>query len=280
MNTQQDSDEPAIDLSNSTDPEIGFATVVLDELIRLVSPLKVGFLVVGATARNIQSVGLMNEVPDRATKDIDIAIAVDTWEEYDRISQVLPRKGRHLHKFEVLKAELDIVPFGEIEDENREICWPDGATSMNVVGYREARDSAVAVTMPSGSCISVPSIAAQAVLKLMAWNDRGTYTSKDAVDLRSIISWYSEGPFETELFERHQGVLDIYEWDTVCAGAHRLGEDMAKLFSDRRGYRMVLDVLQDVASMDSLAGNMGFHPKSNLRRIRAMCAGFERARES
>ncbi|MGB3369862.1 MAG: hypothetical protein WBD41_16120 [Rhodococcus sp. (in: high G+C Gram-positive bacteria)] len=271
---QQDSGEPAIDLSLSTDPEIGFATKILDEVTRLVSPLKVRYLVVGATARNIQSVGLMNEVPDRATKDVDIAIAIDNWKDYDRISRVLPRKGIHQHKFEVLGAEVDVVPFGEIEDENREICWPGGATRMNVVGYREARESAMAVTMPSGSRISVPSIAAQAVLKLMAWNDRRMYTSKDAVDLRSIITWYSEGPFETELFDRHRSILDIYEWETVSAGAHRLGEDMANLLSHRHAYQMVLDVLENQATMDTLAGSMGFDPRTNLQRIRAMRSGF------
>lgn len=74
-----------IDLSNSTDPEIAMATTVLVEILPVMNALAIDFLVVGATARTITSIGFFNKAPERATRDVDIAIAVASWQEVSQL---------------------------------------------------------------------------------------------------------------------------------------------------------------------------------------------------
>lgn len=71
-----------IDLSGSTDPEIVAAAAVLEVVDTAARAAGVSYLVVGATARNILSVALFRRLPGRATRDIDIAVAVASWDEF------------------------------------------------------------------------------------------------------------------------------------------------------------------------------------------------------
>jgi hypothetical protein len=55
-----------IDLSASTNPELILAARILAELGVAARELDIDFLVIGATERNIMSIGLSDRSPDRA----------------------------------------------------------------------------------------------------------------------------------------------------------------------------------------------------------------------
>lgn len=65
-----------IDLRDSTEPELVLAAQVLAHIDAVAREAGVDYLVVGATARTILSIGLVGRSPERATRDIDIAAAV------------------------------------------------------------------------------------------------------------------------------------------------------------------------------------------------------------
>ncbi|MGV9482920.1 hypothetical protein [Gordonia aichiensis] len=64
------------DLSKSTDPEIALAAAVLLELDSAAARVGIEYLVVGATARNMVARSITGATPERATRDVDIAVAV------------------------------------------------------------------------------------------------------------------------------------------------------------------------------------------------------------
>jgi len=181
-----------IDLRDSTDPDIGVAAGVLLALDVAARAAGVTHMVVGATARNVISIGLLGRLPDRSTRDVDIAVAVDSWSDFQRLADRLPRKGRRVHTFVVEGVEVDIVPYGGIEATNRTLMWPD-EVRMNVLALSEVAAGAQRAVLPGGVIVVLPTIPGLAALKLVTWSDRHLATRVDAVDLDTIIGWYSVG---------------------------------------------------------------------------------------
>jgi len=156
-----------IDLRTSTDFEVLRAAKVLAKINEAAREAQVEYLVVGATARSLISIDLLGTSHQRRTDDIDIAAEVDSWNDYDSLVSTLKRHDGSVHKFIVEGTEVDVVPYGGIEQANRTITWPDDHV-MNVLGFREAVDSAQTVLLPDGVSVKVPSIPALVLLKLFA----------------------------------------------------------------------------------------------------------------
>lgn len=246
-----------IDLSCSTDPRVAAPATVLAEVDAVVRRHGVRLMVVGATARDLLAVAHVGTPPDRATKDVDIAVAVPSWDAFAAIAAEFEPVGRSRHKVRVLGVEVDIVPFGALETPDRLIDWGDG-TVMNVVGLREAYDAAEAARLPGGLETLVPTIPGLAVLKLVAWTDRRLETRRDAVDLAEIIGWYASGRLLDELYDTAVALLERYDFDPDLAGAHRLGRHMGEMlgiaaasvlarFDDHGAGRLAADMPQTVA---------------------------------
>ncbi|NUU24893.1 MAG: hypothetical protein HOV68_25815, partial [Streptomycetaceae bacterium] len=89
-----------IDLRDSTDYEVLRAAKVLARVAEVARELGLDFLVVGATARTIISIGLLGTPPERQTRDIVIAAEVDSWEEFARLAERLDER-RGVHKFKI-----------------------------------------------------------------------------------------------------------------------------------------------------------------------------------
>ena len=232
-----------IDLHDSTDPEITVAATVLANLDTIAALGGVDYLVVGATARTILSVALVGRAPDRATRDIDIAVAVGSWDDFERLTRHLPRHGRSQHSFSVVGVDVDVVPYGGIEEADRTILWPD-EHRMNVRGLREAFDNAETVLLPDGVIARVPSLPALAVLKLLTWADRRLLTTRDAIDLDTIMRWCTTGKYLDQLYGEEIDVLISHDFDPGLASSWLLGSRMARIL-DPAGAAAVLDVLDD-----------------------------------
>jgi predicted nucleotidyltransferase len=122
----------------STDPQLTLLGAVLAHLLEHARRHDVDVLLVGAAARDVLIRYATGALPQRATADVDIAVAVADWAAYTRLTAELSPAGRSSHTFRVADIEVDIVPFGGIESADRTISWPDGYV-MNTLGFREAR---------------------------------------------------------------------------------------------------------------------------------------------
>ncbi|MGY0502547.1 hypothetical protein ACWZHB_29000 [Nocardia sp. FBN12] len=217
-----------LDLSRSTDLEINLAATVLRELDAVASRTGVDFLVVGATARNMLAHSITGATPERATHDVDIAVGVADWDEVWQLGSMFGAQDRHSHRIAIGGIPVDIIPCGAIEAADRTVAWP-GDFTMNTLGFREAFGSAETVLLPGQLVVRIPSIAAQVLLKLVAWFDRHWTSTKDAVDLRTMLEWSDTAQLLEELYESHFGLVEMYDYDTALAGAHRIGNAIAAL---------------------------------------------------
>ena len=244
-----------ISLSDSTDPDIALAAHVMKVVQPLAVALDTPVLLVGATARTVFSIGVLGAVPLRRTKDVDIAIAVDSWAGFARLTAALRRQGAQAHRFVVDGIPVDVVPFGPLETARRTITWPD-EIEMSVIGFHEAATDALHVALPGGIITKVPSPAAQCLLKLVAWNDRRDRDTKDAVDLRSMLTWFSSGPLLQNLYSEHFPLVAAHDFDPVPAGAEHAGRMVRSLLSAETA-PVVSSILADPSARRLLAQDMG-----------------------
>lgn len=259
-----------IDLSSSTDPRIAVASHVLSEVVAVATRHGVRLMVVGATARDILSEAIVGAPAARATADVDVAVAVPSWQAFEALAADLTRVGRSRHRFLVAGAQVDVVPFGDVETGDRLVDWGDG-TRMSARGLSEALAHAEPARLPGGVEVLVPTVAGLAVLKLVAWSDRRLETKRDAVDLQTILGWYATGTLLDELYETELGLLSAYDFDPAPASAHRLGRHMAELLGSTTADVVAL---VDDESLGRLAADMPNSVADQAAALRALREGL------
>lgn len=135
---------------------------------------------------------------------------------------------------EVLKLEkaypLDLLPFGGVERPPNKIVWPpELSIVMNVAGYREALAAAQDVEVATDFVVPVASLPGLAILKLLAWADRGIENPKDAVDLVTLLRWYGAAGNEDRLYGEEMSLLEGLGYNMDLAGPQLLGKDAARI---------------------------------------------------
>lgn len=224
-------------------------------------------LLVGATARIILLEHVFALPTGRATKDIDFAFAMDTWEQFDTLKRHLVEQhgfgiDEHVSQRLYYREEgarhgipVDLVPFGALGGQAEEIRWPpDMAIVMNVAGFADALASAVHVEIAPGLDIAIASLPAIAVLKLFAWLDRHQETSKDATDLTALMRVYHEVD-QDRVYTVPSEVLADVGYDIELGGAWLLGNDARRMALPATVDKLDA-VLADTARTERLANDM------------------------
>lgn len=211
---------------------------LLDELIPIFQKLEIKFFVIGATARDI-IMELHGEKSGRRTQDIDIAIAVDKWEEFSTIEKEIiqlpdfKKDTKQQQRFLYLDDfQVDIVPYGGITTADDKIFWPpDQSFAMTVLGFEEAEKDLVRVKIDDTLEIDIVSLAGIFLLKLVAWRDRHHKGNKDADDMGFILQNYLNIHEERAAMEHYEEVYEIGDFTTTKAGAALLGIDINNLLT-------------------------------------------------
>jgi len=226
------------------------------------------YLLVGATARDMLMTHVFGLDTRRATRDVDFAIALENWDQFQDLKTALIASGTFIpaadkvHLLLYKPAEygnafpLDLIPFGGIEQETHWIAWPpDMNVVMSVAGYTEALASALDVDTGNGLVIRVVSIPALAALKLLAWNERGLQDNKDAQDLLFLLQHYHEAGNGDRMYEEAYGLLEAAGFDVRLAGATLLGWDTRVILHDDT-LHVLLAILANPRTRDRLIVHM------------------------
>jgi predicted nucleotidyltransferase len=210
-------------------------------------------LLIGAAARDLLLVHAHGIHAARATEDTDVALAVGSWSDFQRLREALLRSGEFTadgppHRLWRGDQRLDVVPFGGVERSDRSIEWPTEAREvMNVAGLAEALATAVAVTLPGGVSIDVASLPALALLKIWAWKDRRYVApGKDASDISMLLRHYADAGNQGRLYGEEGAALEAHAFDFELAGAWLLGKDARQVLAhgpDSRGSLESLDAI-------------------------------------
>ncbi|WP_195764008.1 nucleotidyl transferase AbiEii/AbiGii toxin family protein [Pseudoduganella rivuli] len=229
----------------SVKPEFPIDAITI-EILRAVAASAqaagIDYMLVGATGRDILLKHVFGLAPDRATRDVDFAVAVKDWQQFEALRQRLLATAQ----FSAGKAPqclvyqgesgrpgvpVDLVPFGGVAQGN-EIAWPpDMQVMMNVAGYTDAIAAAEEVNFAQDCTGKVVSLPGLAVLKLVAWSERGKENAKDAIDLFHLMTHYVDAGNADRIYEE-AAIIEAVDYDPVRAGIALLGKDMVRLASD------------------------------------------------
>ncbi|MFD2938461.1 nucleotidyl transferase AbiEii/AbiGii toxin family protein [Flavobacterium notoginsengisoli] len=211
---------------------------LLQELTLYFDSIGTQFYIIGATARDIIFSAIHDQEPGRKTFDLDIAIAIPNWDDFEKIAAALcnlenftksPKQKQRFHYKGIY--ELDIVPFGEIAKEDQNIYWPpEEDHAMSVKGFSEVAKNTITLNVDEEFTVQVASLPGIFILKLIAWKDRHYKTSKDADDISFILDTYL-GINEDNLEEKNYDIYEDDNYDTYNAGATLIGRDLKKLFT-------------------------------------------------
>jgi len=243
------------------------------------------YFLAGATARDLLLEHAHGINPGRDTRDLDLALMAENWAAFEQLRQSLIASGHFtpmgdiLHKFRFDGIyELDLIPFGAIEQADRTIAWPpDGSVVMEVFGFREVYNDTLLVQLPGGETMRVVSLAALAVLKLVAWERRRWHRpGADAHDIAVILRHYLDAGNQERLYTEAAHLMEAPGFDYEEAGTWLLGHDMARLLPDSSLPRLA-DLLNRESDADGpvrLVGDLPIEADRGLKLLRSLTRGF------
>ena len=214
----------------------------LQALYHCYNQLQLPLYVVGASARDIALRLLKVGNAPRRTLDLDVAVALQNWKQYEELSHILLQnhfiKAQEKQRFYYLgvdgrnRFEVDIVPFGSIA-EKEQVAWPpEGSPVMSVRCFEEVMRHADNVQVDDNYTFKIASLSGQFLIKLDTWQDRHLRTKKDATDmvfiLQNIYVAYalSHDAIPAEID------IDAEHFDVVVAGAEWIASELKNILSD------------------------------------------------
>ncbi|HRH40240.1 MAG TPA: nucleotidyl transferase AbiEii/AbiGii toxin family protein [Pyrinomonadaceae bacterium] len=218
----------------------------LIEMLRAIASISqelgISCFVIGATARDLILSYGYNIKTQRATKDVDIGVAVSDWSSYEQLRQAFVQSGSFIEtRIEQRliwigqgRVILDIVPYGAIESPKGQVAFPpDGAFVMTTHGFSEAEKQTIEIMLADDLTVKVVSLAGLGLLKLVSWADRPYERERDVQDLWFILKNYLDAGNEERIFAENSSHLDLLEnFDVELTGAKLFGRDVAKLLND------------------------------------------------
>lgn len=180
---------------------------------------------------------LHNIKAPRMTRDIDIAVCVASWKEYDTLSEALLADGefhKHIQKqrFVFEDTFVDIIPFGDISDRTNRISWPpEHETVFSTIGFIDVFKNSIIFRLNRDPVLDIrmPTIPGLAIMKLLGWNGGYPDRQKDAEDFLFIMRRYQDTGIEERLYGQEAILLEEEGFDNERAGIRLLGRDMARI---------------------------------------------------
>ena len=189
---------------------------LLTDLSAVFSRFGIDFYLVGAVARDIHLSANDHLSAARGTKDVDLAITISDEGQYNLVKAALVETGLfEAHQTEAIKliyrnsVEVDLLPFGEIEQPNRNVKLTDPTFVLNMPGFTEIYPFVKDFKLGNGQIVKVCTMEGIVLLKLIAHNDRPQRT-KDIIDIEHIIQCYFE-LYDDDIYLSHHEILELYD---------------------------------------------------------------------
>lgn len=251
----------------------------------------VPWMLVGAVARDVRLYHLPIPPAEAAflTKDADVGVEVASASAFEAVKERLVDEGWRMagnsdHKMVSPGGlEVDVVPFGDVEDPVGSVAFQQGGFRMNVTGYGAAWEAATPVDL-EGTVVRVITLPFYTLLKCLAWEDRRARTLKDAEDLARVFDRYDDLWMGEEggcLVAQHIGLFDV-EDDALARSARVLGRE-ARAAAERDPH-LVKELtrwlsIQSGEDFRRIVGDMGTNAIGSAARRQAAWEAFARGWE-
>lgn len=210
---------------------------MLAALERGFAAFHVDFYLVGAVARDIWMTAINEIPPSRITRDIDFAVFIQEKETYEKLKRYLveiehfqPSKENSFVLLWQGRMQVDLLPFGNIEDENAKVSFEGtGLTSLNMPGFMEIYESGLPELELEGKhrfkFCTLPGIV---ILKLIAWEDRPEIRRDDLKDILTILTHFFE-MYTDQIYEHHSNLFGDDDFGLNLIAARVMGREMKKI---------------------------------------------------
>lgn len=189
------------------------------------------FYLIGAVARDIM-MGVHGVNPQRATRDVDVAVLIPSKESYEKLISHLKETGNFktiegspytlTHKG---RTEIDLLPFGALNIEGKNMIGATGMTTALANGFEEVYEAATESVILDEHEYRVCTLPGIVILKLIAYDDRPEMRVKDVYDIVSIVENYFN-IVGVEIYDRHHDLLTTDNFNTLLIGSRLLGRHM------------------------------------------------------
>jgi predicted nucleotidyltransferase len=203
------------------------STKTIKLLTRVFKEVSARWYMIGANAINMH-LALMNEPAMRTTDDVDFAVYLNGYPEFEIIKQSLIDLdfswSESLPYRFIRKSDshiLDIIPFGGISLEN-EMEFYDGKVKLSVKGLKEMMGETELVSVENSVRFHLASLDALSVLKLISWSERPEWRGKDREDFLYIMDHYFD-LHSSEIFEKYNYLFHPESENTKLIGARVIG---------------------------------------------------------
>lgn len=215
-------------------PEI---TEMLSALERGFEKFGIDFYLVGAVARDVWMSGINKIAPRRTTGDIDFAVLINDKGIYEALKDYLiktegfqPTKENAFVLLWKDKTEVDLLPFGAIEDEEGKVTVQGtGYTTVHVPGFTEVYEEGLSELELAGDhqfkFCTLPGIV---ILKLIAWDDRPEARRDDINDISDILNHFFN-MYDNEIWDNHSDLFADENAELNHIAARVMGREMAKI---------------------------------------------------
>lgn len=240
------------DISGKIDP---LYIKALNEFKIAAEALKIPFFIIGASARDFILEYCYGIRALRATTDIDLAIRIPNWNDFNKLCNALIttgrfRLGKQKQRIHYNSVILDIVPFGEITDEFKKVSWPpEHEIIMNMLGFEEVYEHAITLKLSHSPelLVKLPTLSGLAILKLLSWKEKYPERKRDAEDLLLIMNNYDHKDNTARLFETEIQLFEEESYDPNVACVRLLGRDMARIAHSKTLEYIVKILIEETA---------------------------------
>lgn len=189
---------------------------MLKDLQSVFADFEIDYYLVGAVARDIQLSADTGAEALRKTNDVDLAITINDQGQYNELKKALVATGHFTtHPTEAIKLfyrngiEVDLLPFGDIEAQNRNVMLTDPTFVLNMPGFREIYPFVDDVRVGEDFDTKVCTMEGLILLKLISNDDRPERT-KDITDIEHIIRVYFD-LYSGNIYEEEFDTMDLYD---------------------------------------------------------------------
>lgn len=228
------------DISNKIPQHFAQIIDVLSVIKKVCNENDIQVFLVGALARDIILKYLHNIDKEwRATKDIDIAINIDGWENYKKLIVILTSKyqfeadSNFAYRFKYKETTfVDILPYGLIADNGDSVFLPPEFTSkISVIGFDEVYKFTECLKLSENPQLefNIASLPGLVILKLISWDEKYPERKHDASDIGIIIKNYIDAGNQERFYESDLLEQKVFDYDISVA--RFLGRDIKNICS-------------------------------------------------
>lgn len=215
-------------------PEI---SEMLSAMERGLAKYKVDFYLVGAVARDVWMSGINKIEPRRTTGDIDFAVFINNITTYDELREHLineegffPYKGNNFVLIWKGRTQVDLLPFGAIEDENGRVSTNGiGLTNISLQGFAEIYEEGLPeLNLEDEHQFKFCTLPGIVLLKMIAFDDRPEHRRDDIKDISDILNHFFD-MYDEEIWSNHSDLFGEEGIDLKHLAARVMGREIKKI---------------------------------------------------